>query len=80
MWQDSASNDYLHQPDREEFEKMCAYEMTMHFKKTPKTFKEMRQIASRSALVEETEDKDVLDHNGISEFERFNGQGYEDKK
>ena len=73
MWQDSASNDYIHRPDSEELWKMCAYEMTMHFRKTPKTFKEMRQIASRPALVEETDNEDVLDHNGISEFERFNG-------
>ena len=40
----------------------------------------MRRIASRPALVEKTDDKDVLDHTSISEFERFNGQGYEDRK
>ena len=54
--------------------------MTMLFRKKPKTFKEMRQIASRPALVEETDDEDDLDYNGICDFERFNGQGYEKKK
>jgi len=80
VWQDSASDDYIHRPDSEEFRKMCAYEMTMLFRKTPKTFKEMRQLASRTALVEETDDEEDLDYNGISDFERFNGQGYEKKK
>ena len=51
---------------------MCAYEMTMLFRKTPKTFKETQQIASRPALVEETDDKDDLDYDGICDFERFN--------
>ena len=37
----------------------------------------MRQIASRPALVEETNDEDDLDYDGICDFERFNGQGYE---
>ena len=53
--------------------------MTMLFRKTPKTFKEMRQIASRPALVEETNDKDDLDYNGDCDFKRFNGQGYAKK-
>ena len=53
--------------------------MTMLFRKMPKTFKEMRQLASRTALVEETDDKEDLDYNGISDFERFNRQGYEKK-
>ena len=39
----------------------------------------MRQIVSRLALVEETDDEDDLDYNGICDFERFNGQGYEKK-
>ena len=51
--------------------------MTMLFRKTPKTFKVVRQLALRTALVEETDDKEDLDYNGISDFERFNGQGYE---
>ena len=42
VWQDSASDDYIHQPNSEGFWKICAYEMTMHFRKTPKTFKELR--------------------------------------
>ena len=41
VWQDSASDDYIHRPDSKEFWKMCGYEMTMLFRKTPKTFKEM---------------------------------------
>ena len=57
VWQDSASDDYIHRPDSEEFRKMCAYEMTMLFRKTPKTFKEMRQITSRPTLVEETDER-----------------------
>ena len=80
VWQDSASDDYIHRPDSEVFRKMCAYEMTMHFRKTPKTYKEMRKIASRPALVEETDDEDELDYNNISEFGRFNGQGYKEKR
>jgi len=51
----------------------------MLFRKTPKTFKEMRQLASRTALVEETDDEEDLDYNGISDFEHFNGQRYEKK-
>ena len=39
----------------------------------------MRQLASRTALVEETDDKEDLDYNGISNFKRFNRQGYEKK-
>ena len=80
VWQDSASDDYIHRPDSKEFRKMCPYEMTMLFKKTPKTFKEMREIASRPPSVEETDDEDDLDYDGVSDFERFNGQGYEKKK
>ena len=80
MWQDSASDDYIHRPDSEEFRKMCAYEMTMLFRKIPKTFKEMRHIASRPTLVEETDDEDDLDYDGICDFECFNVQGYVEKK
>ena len=54
--------------------------MTMYSRKTPKTFKEMREIASRPPSVEETDDEDDLDYDGVSDFERFNGQGYERKK
>ena len=39
----------------------------------------MRQIGSRPALVEETDDEDDLDYNAICDFERFNRQGYEKK-
>ena len=39
----------------------------------------MRVLAPRPGLVEETDNEDVLNHNDISEFERFNGHGYKKK-
>ena len=80
VWQDSASDDYIHRPDNKEFRNMCAYEMTMHFKKTCKTFKEMKNIISRASSVDSDNDKEDFDYDSISESERFNGQGYERKK
>ena len=40
----------------------------------------MREIASRHPSVEETDDEDDLDYDGICDSKRFNGQGYEKKR
>ena len=73
IWQDAASDDYIHRPNNEELEGMCSYEMTKLFKKTCKTFKQMENIISSSASVEDDDDEDDLSYEDISEFDCFNG-------
>ena len=80
VWQDSASDDYVHRPAIKLFETMCAYQMTMYYKKTCKTFNEMKNTASGSTPIEDDENDGDLDYDGINEAELFNGQGYERKR
>ena len=41
IWPDSSADDYIHRPIDDVVDGMCSYEMTMKYKKTYKTFKEM---------------------------------------
>ena len=80
VWPDSASDDYIHRPVGTKFDKMCAYKMTMYYKKSFKTFKQMENISARDASARDDDEEDDLVRDGISDFEQFNGQGYSKKK
>jgi len=44
VWRDAHCDDYLHRPEGNKFEKMCAYEMSMRYKKKYLSFKQMSAL------------------------------------
>ena len=80
FWADSPSDDYLYRPNNPRFADMCPYEFAMHYKKSYKSFKDMKDIISPSEMI----DNDDSDNNedeqeyidGINEHDRFQGQQF----
>ena len=83
FWADSPSDDYLYRPNDPQFEDMCPYEFAMHYRKSFKSFKDMKDIISPSAIIDNDDndiDEDEQEYvDGISEHDRFQGQRFKKK-
>ena len=78
LWKDTPAFDFKERPKTEVFEAMCYYEFTMHFKKTFKTAKQIREHQTPSTSINFTHhDEETLEHVvGINKESHFRGQGF----
>jgi hypothetical protein len=78
FWADSPSDDYLYRPNNPRFADICPYEFAMHYKKLYKSFKDMKDIISPSAIIDNDDNVNDEDEqkyiDGINEHDRFQGQ------
>lgn len=84
FWPDSSSDDYIHRPQDPRFSQLCAYEMTMNYKKTYMTKRQIAASAvnhshernSSTSLESDTSDDD----HDAEDSDCSTGQGYHKRK
>ena len=75
LWKDTPAFDFKKRPKTEVFKAMCYYEFAMHFKKTFKTAKQIREDQTPSTLINFTHhNEETLEHVvGINRESRVQG-------
>jgi hypothetical protein len=84
FWPDSSSDDYIHRPQDPRFSQLCAYEMTMNYKKTYMTKRQITASAvnhSRERNSSTSLESDTSEHDlDAEDSDCSTGQGYHKRK